>query len=232
AAMEAAKRRLDADARAGVELRGFIGEPRREPLAEHRYRRFEGAQLLGERLRRGGQFVETRSELGLDAVAMLAIGRARQHLLPREGEKRLERAKRAAILQALRPALARQHPRRHLDLVEGFGGNLVLLDEVFNTPLQAARPRAAAAFIAQEPAPQLRALLAGERRREGIVGGLEEMVALVENVARRQIGIIESAERRLDHHQRMIGYHQPRAPRPAHALLDETAMIMRAGGMD
>ena len=179
-----------------------------------------------------GSVIEAGPQLGLDAIETLAIGRARQHLLPHQAEEGFERAERPAVLQALRPAIARQHPRRHHDLVERFRGDFVLSDEVLDTALETARARAPAAFIAQEPAPQLRAFLAGERRRESIVGGLEKMMALVEDVARRQIGIVETAERRLDHHQRMIGDDEPRAPRPAHALLDEAAMIVRTGGVD
>ena len=57
-------------------------------------------------------------------------------------------------------------------------------------------------------------------------------MALVEDIAGRQGGIVEPAERRLRHDQRMVGDDEPRMAGGAHVLLDKAAAEMRAGGMD
>jgi hypothetical protein len=58
------------------------------------------------------------------------------------------------------------------------------------------------------------------------------MMALVEHVARRHLGIIQPAPRRLRHHQRMVRHHQLRRARPPDRVLDEAALPVRACGVD
>src|SRR5689334_9192193 len=58
------------------------------------------------------------------------------------------------------------------------------------------------------------------------------MMALVEDITGRNGRIVEPAERGLRHDERMIGDDDPRLPRPANVLLDETAAKMRAGRVD
>src|SRR5205085_8850264 len=81
-------------------------------------------------------------------------------------------------------------------------------------------------------AAQVGGLLAREMEREGAVGRLEDMVALVEDEPRRQASVVEPAERRLDHHERVVGDDDAGAARLAHAPLDEAAPVMRAARMD
>ncbi len=57
------------------------------------------------------------------------------------------------------------------------------------------------------------------------------MMAFIEDIACRKI-LLFRTERRLDHHQRVVGDHDLRLARAAHAALDEAAAVMRAGGID
>src|SRR6185437_10889728 len=109
---------------------------------------------------------------------------------------------------------------------------LVIGDEILEAPLEAARAAAAAFLRAKNPAPQLGGFLPGQRQRKRRVGGIEQMMALVEYEPRRQIGIVEAAQRRLHHHQRVIGDNDAGTPRATYALFDEAFVIMRTGRMD
>ena len=78
-------------------------------------------------------------------------------------------------------------------------GRAVAGDHLRHPPLEAAHP-AAAALAAADPAPQLGHLEAVEVGGIGAVGGVEQMVALVEHEARRPaVGL--SGHRRLGQHQ-------------------------------
>ncbi len=57
-------------------------------------------------------------------------------------------------------------------------------------------------------------------------------MALVEHIAGRHVGVVEPAQRRLRHHEGMVGDDQPRVPGRAHVLLDKAGAEMRAGGVD
>src|ERR1700757_3429857 len=57
------------------------------------------------------------------------------------------------------------------------------------------------------------------------------MMAFVEDVAGRDRRVVEAAESRLRHHQRMIGNNDPRLACLADVLFDETATKMRTGRM-
>jgi len=58
------------------------------------------------------------------------------------------------------------------------------------------------------------------------------MVPLVEHVAGRHRAVVEPAERRLGHDQRMVGDDEPGMARGAHVLLDKAFAEMLAGGVD
>ena len=104
-------------------------------------------------------------------------------------------------------------------------------DEVADAPPQAAGARASAAFGAEDPAAQLAPLPARQPHRKGAVGGLEQVVAFVENVAGRHRRVVEPAKRRLGHDQRMVGDDEARAARLADVLFDKAAAKMWAGGV-
>ena len=95
-------------------------------------------------------------------------------------------------------------------------------------------PRAfsAPSLGAQKPAPQIGSLDAAQVRAEGTVGGVEQMMALVEDIARRPRGIVEPAHRRLDHDQRMVGDHDVGLAGAADGALDEAFLVVLAGGVD
>jgi len=69
-------------------------------------------------------------------------------------------------------------------------------------------------------------------RGKGAVGGLEEMMAFVEDVAGRQLPVVAAAHGGLDHHQGMVGDHDVGLARGAHRALDEALLVVLAGGVD
>ena len=69
-------------------------------------------------------------------------------------------------------------------------------------------------------------------RAERAVGGIEQVMALVEHVAQRARGVVEPAHRRLDHHQRMVGDHDVGLAGAADGALDEAFPVMLAGRID
>jgi len=69
-------------------------------------------------------------------------------------------------------------------------------------------------------------------RTERAVGGLEQVMALVEHVAQRPRGIVEAAHRRLDHHQRMVGDDDVGLARAANGAFDIALPVMLARRVD
>jgi hypothetical protein len=138
------------------------------------------------------------------------------------GQERLGRSRRAVVGQALVPGLAGQRVRRLERRRQRRLGRLVAGAQVLDPPLQAARPAGlpAAALGAEQPAPQLGRLPAAEQGRERAVGGLEQVVAFVEDVAARQppdvAGSVAAAERRLHHDQGVVGDDEVGAPGATH----------------
>jgi hypothetical protein len=92
--------------------------------------------------------------------------------------------------------------------------------------------RSPAAFGADDPTAQLAAFPARQAHREGTVGRFEQVVTFIEDIAGRHRRVVEPAERRLRHHQRMVGDNDAGVARRAHVLLDKAAAEMRAGRMD
>ena len=92
-----------------------------------------------------------------------------------------------------------------------------------------ARPRRA--LGAEQPAAELGHLAAADLGGEGAVGGVEEVVALVEDVAQRR-PVLAAAERGLDHDQGVVGDDEARGAGAADGVLDEAAAPVRAGGVD
>src|SRR5262249_54382553 len=108
--------------------------------------------------------------------------RARQDLLPHQGEARFDGA-RGRRLKTLQPTFIRQSRRRPQQPIEPrfeVSGCTKIPDPGFEP---AAAP-IAEGFRAADPAPQFRELDAGEMRGESAVGGIKDMMALIENDAR------------------------------------------------
>ena len=95
---------------------------------------------------------------------------------------------------------------------------------------------------AANPAPELGGLGAGQMPRKGAVGGVEEVVAFVEDQPAHGAGLLllfiglGGPERLVDgslvQHQRMIGDDDVGLAGGADRLFDEAFAIMRAGGID
>ena len=72
--------------------------------------------------------------------------------------------------------------------------------------LQAAGAGGSAAFRPQQPAPQIAHLQSREMGAEGAVGGAEEVMPFVEDIAGGEaLFVLSGTHRRLHHHQRMVG---------------------------
>ena len=138
----------------------------------------------------------------------------------------------ASFGDALRPAIAGENAGGDQSLDQCFGARFIAFDEIADAALQASGARAPAGLGADDPTPQFAPFLARQAHRKGAVGGIQQMVALVEDIAGRHGCIVEPAERGLCHHQRVVGDDDARLPRLADVLFDETAAKMRAGRMD
>ena len=232
AARDAAHHGVDAQARVGIEHVGIVIQPLGEALRQLAHRRLQALQVAIQRQRRGQHLLVDRARVDLLAVAHHVVGGARQHLLAQGVQEHLHRAVRPPVLQALQPAIAGQGARRLRDVAHQVHGAGIVEDQILDPAPQAARARgAAAAFAAEQPAAQIDRLLPGQVRGEGAVDRLEQVMAFVEHVAGRQ-ALILRAQRRLDHHQRVVGDHDVGLARAAHRALDEAAAVMRAGAVD
>ena len=90
------------------------------------------------------------------------------------------------------PAIGRQDAGGDQRLDQRRRGLLVGLDEIADAAPQAAGARAAG-LGAEQPAPQLAPLLPGQAHRKRGVGRVEQVMALVEDIAGRHGGIVEPA---------------------------------------
>ena len=109
---------------------------------------------------------------------------------------------------------------------------VVFAQKVAEPAFEAAGAAAAASLGAQKPAAEIGGLDAAQMRAEGAIGGVEQVMALVEDVAQRPRCVVEAAHRRLDHHQRVVGDHDVGLARAPDGALDEALPVMLAGRID
>ena len=138
-------------------------------------------QRLDRRRRRGDDVAVELGHLGLDPVAGILGGGAGVDGAAHRREQLLDRPERHAFGDPLKPAVAGQQPRRLDRHLERQRPRLVIGGDVGQPGREPAAPAARLALRADDPAPQLDRLLPGQRRGEGRIGGLEQMVALVED---------------------------------------------------
>ena len=215
----------------GIEARRLLVEDppgRRRQLPK---RRVQPCQRHLEALGRLQQARHRRADRRLEAVARIAVGRAGVHLLANEREEGFSRAGRHAGAQPGAPAGAGKDAGGGDDFVKGSGGGAVVGDEIGEPLAQAPPARPPAVLGAAQPAAQLRGLEPGQRQRKGGVGGVEQVVALVEDIAQRDAAVV-AAPRRLGHHQGVVGDDDVGAPRPADGAFDEALPIVPAGAVD
>ena len=205
---ERARHAFDARALAGIELVGLAFELGAQRLAQPAHRR----EHLLERL---AQAIGGFEQAGIERphVAFLA-----EALVARRPPARAPAGAPGPGIPRPVPAPCRR-PARVCQLGEGSGlrqmeqaaqrglGFGVVAQKVAEAAFEAAGAAAAPSLGAQQPAPQVGGLDAAQMRAEGAVGGVEQVMALVEHVAQRARGVVEAAHRRLDHHQRMVGDH-------------------------
>ena len=102
-------------------------------------------------------------------------------------------------------------------------------DQILEPFFQPAHAAAGAAFGPADPAAQLRHLETRDKRGETGIGGIEQMMAFVEDIAHAPLGrrvgrLVHASQslRRLRDHQRMVGDDDRRMTRAADGALDET----------
>ena len=69
-------------------------------------------------------------------------------------------------------------------------------------------------------------------RSESAVSSIEDMMTLVEDIACREMGILDPAKCRLDHHQGMVGDDDIRVPSAPDIPFDKATAVMFAGAID
>ena len=163
---------------------------------------------------------------------LIVAGRAGADLETDQGEELLGGADHRAVGQPCLPvgrgqaaAEVEQAAQRVLRLD-------VLAQQVGDPALQAARAAAAPALGTQDPAPQVGRFYSAQMRSKCGIGGIEQVMALVEYVAKRAGCVVQAAHCGLNHHQRVVGDHDIGLPGAADGALDEALLVVLAGRID
>ena len=127
------------------------------------------------------------------------------------------------------PSVPGQDAGSSKDIDQCLGALVIALDEIADPPPETPGARSPAGFGTDDPAQQLAPLLSGEANGECAVGGLQQVMAFVEDIAGRNSRIIEPAESGLRHHQGVVGDNNLRLPCLANVLFDKAAPKMRTG---
>jgi len=128
----------------------------------------------------------------------------------------------------VRPAFSRENASSCEDVDQRLGTLLVAFDEVADATAQSSCSRAPSRFGADDPAPQLTPLLARETDGKRAVGRFEQMMAFIEDIAGWYRRVVQPTERRLRHHERVVGDNNARLPCLADVFLDKAAAEVRA----
>ena len=192
---------------------------------------------IGHRLQRA-----LHAELG--AAVGIGLGRAGPKLVQRSSEEGLDWADGIDLSRgrghAARYAFARKRGRGADGVLKRLQRRLIVPDHVAQ-PLFQPAPATPPPLRPPDPAAQLGRLLTRKTGGKGAVGGVEQMVALVEDDAfqGRRLAVLllpprgpRAVERRLGQDQGVVGDDQVRAAAGANGLLDETAAIVGTGRVD
>ena len=181
-----------------------------------------------------------RMEMRLQIIGALDILDTAIEGLAKHHEKLLGRTHRRGVADPFLPSLAGQRARRlkrALKVGERFG---IIGKQLIKPAFQPTGAPAPSILGAADPVTKLGCLLRAEIERKGTVGGIEQMMSLIEDIAHRASPlaaslVIRVRRRRvggIDHHQRMIADHDIGAAGPAHRFLDKTSVVMAAGAVD
>ncbi len=225
--------RLDAAAGGGLQFGRLVVEQGQQFLGQQLQRIDQGDHRGQQGVGHLRQAIGQRTRIALQAVGALAVGGAPHHVLAHQGEELFGGALWPVVGHALVPARRGEGAGGVQHVAQGPLGDFIVADQFLGALPEPARPAGAAVGLgAQQPAAQLGGFRAGQFGGEGAVGGVEQMMALVEHIAGRGAGLVETAERRLHHHQRVVGDHDVGASGAAHGLLDEAFAEMGAAGID
>ena len=225
-------RPLDPRTRRSVEPVGRLGQHRLQPAAERNQRAEQRVERMGGGGRSLDQLGAGLGKLGFQAVAGIArlLG-ARKGQPAHRGEQRFDGSEGLPLRHAAEPALRGESLRGGDGVGDGAVAALVIAGDIGQAGGQAAATTAAARLRPQHPAAQLDRLGTGERGGEHRIGGIEQVVSFVEDVAGGAGGEFATA-RGVDHDQRMVGDDDIGLGGGTRGMLDEAFAIMRAAGID
>jgi len=172
-------------------------------------------------------FQEAVLRTGLQPENAVGLG-----LLAHQGQELLGGTEDGAVGQPRLPVGRRQLLSQVEQAAQRLLGVQVLPQQVAQPSFQAACAAAATTLGAEQPAAQVGGFDAAQMRPEGAVGGVEQVMALVEHVAQRPRRIVEPAHRRLDHHQRVVGDHDVGLAGAADGAFDEALPVVLARRVD
>ena len=214
------------------ELVGLALELGPQRLAQPAHRRQHLLQRLAQPVRRLEQAGIERAHVAFLAEALVLARGARAHLLAHQGQELLGRTEDGAVDEPRLPVGRGQLLGEVEQAAQRLMGFEVVAQKIAEAPFQAAGAAAAAALGAQKPAPEVGGFDAAEMRGEGAVGGVEQVMALVEHVAQRPRGVVEAAHRRLHHDQRVVGDHDVGLAGAADGAFDEALPVVLARRVD
>ena len=171
----------------GIAFQGLrlFGQQLGEPPRHRLHRLAQGLERDSQGIAAFEQLLDGRADLAFHAVGVAGAIAAGVDLLTDQRQESFDRVCRL-VAQALPPAFARQAGRCLQHRFELFRQLFVLQRQVVEAPAQPAHAAfATRRFSPEQPAPQLLGLQAAQVRGEGAVGGLEEVVRLVEDIAQR-----------------------------------------------
>ena len=222
-------RTVDARARLTVEPVGRILEDRLQPSCQRGQRLGQAFEYLcGGSSARHQSTVGLR-ELGLKPVSCFLRLRPREHGAAHLRQQAFDRPELSAFNQPLQPAVRRQCLGRFDRRVERARALVIVGRDIHQPRRQAPPPSSRTAFGPDNPAAQLDRLLSAERHSESRIGGVEQMMPLIEQDPARRV---LPRSRRVDHHQSMIGDHDVGLAARPFGPLDEASAIVRTAGID
>ena len=224
---------LNARAGAAIEPIGRIGCHALQSLPKHRQWPCQSLQRDGSICRRVDNASVGISKFRFQPIAAFGgVGfiAGKYHRADR-GKQALHRARRCAFAQAGKPAFAGQgfgSDARHLN---GKAAFFVIRCHIGQARRKPAPPSPRFAFGANDPAAQLNGLLPCQRGGEHGICGIKQMMAFIKDDAAWPV-LFVTATRGVDHHQRVIGYHNLGLNRRTRCALNEAFFIMRASGIN
>ena len=191
---QTAAHRFDARSRGAVEFVGVGVEALAQPVAQLQQGAHQPDQRVCQLQASLADCVFQRVHIAFEAVETVLGAGTGIDLLAQRAQENLGRTIGFGVADARHPAGGGQGAGSRQRRVEGFVGEIVIAGDqiagAFAQAPRAARGPPASAFRPEQPAAQFGGLLTRQTSAERGIGGVEQMVAFVEHIARRQAVII------------------------------------------